>query len=88
MELNLIFAHVIAFLSAYKIFTVLLIGIFAFFILKKTAQTFKFILFITIMAIVFYFISLLGGTLFQGADNKNNASNKSIETLQIRIIID
>lgn len=75
-------ALVVSFLYAYKIVAVVLLLATLTFIWKKPIQFFKLCTFLCIMVVVLYMINLLGGSMFEGASNKNDATSRTIEQLE------
>ncbi|PID77075.1 MAG: hypothetical protein CSB24_03405 [Deltaproteobacteria bacterium] len=52
------------------------------FIWKKPGEAFKAAVFLVGMAVVFYILSLLGGTMFDGVDRKNDVTQKTENALR------
>lgn len=81
MNIESIVAMGVSFLYANKIIA-LIIGLAIFlFVWKKPAEAFKAGVFIAIMVVVLYMISLMGGTMFQGAGGKGTMTTKSEEAM-------
>lgn len=77
MDFDSLYSVVVGFLYAHK-YVVLIIGVvFGLFFWKKPGKAFSFSVFIVGMAIVLYLPTLLGGTLFQGVDNKADVTTKT-----------
>lgn len=82
MDINYYVSLAISFLSTNRI-VALVIGLaLLLFIWKKPGAAIRFAIFVAIVAVVFYLISLLGGAMFEGADYSENIHTKSMNQLE------
>lgn len=82
MDINYYISLIMDFLSSNRIVALIIVLALALFIWKKPGAAIRFAIFIGVMLVVFYLISLMGGAMFEGADYSENIHTKSMKQLE------
>ncbi len=82
MNIDYYFSLAVNFLYTNKIVALIILVVLILFIWKKPGEAFKFGIFVGVMAVIFYFISLMGGTMTDGSGDKKHMSTKSEQALE------
>lgn len=82
MDIGYYSSLVVNFLSSNRIIALVIGLALILFIWKKPGEAIRFGIFIAVVAVAFYLISLVGGAMFEGADYSNKVHTRSIQELE------
>ncbi len=82
MDINYYVSLAINFLQTNKIIALVIVLALVLFVWKKPGAAMRFGIFLGIMAVVFYLITLMNDLMFEGADYTNEMDTKSIQQIQ------
>ena len=82
MELADLITLIVSFFHAHKLIVALILVVLGAWAIKKPKDFLKFIIFIMILVVVLYIVSLLGKSTFTGVQYKDDVKTKTEESIQ------